>query len=45
MKLVEAPLDLYRRIPVVEFRTHHTILVLPTCKGSGLVVELQVKPC
>jgi hypothetical protein len=25
---VEAPLDLYIRILVVEFRTHHTILVV-----------------
>jgi hypothetical protein len=25
---VEAPLDFYIRIPVVEFRTHHTILVV-----------------
>jgi hypothetical protein len=28
IKSVEAPLDLYIRILVVEFRTHHTILVV-----------------
>jgi hypothetical protein len=28
IKLVEAPLDLYVRILTVEFRTHHTILVV-----------------
>jgi hypothetical protein len=28
IKLVEAPLDLYIRILAVEFRTHHTILVV-----------------
>jgi hypothetical protein len=28
IKLVEAPLDLYIRILTVEFRTHHTILVV-----------------
>jgi hypothetical protein len=28
IKLVEAPLDLYIRIIAVEFRTHHTLLVV-----------------
>jgi hypothetical protein len=28
IKSVEAPLDLYIRILVVEFRTHHTLLVV-----------------
>jgi hypothetical protein len=28
IKLVEAPLDLYIKILVVEFRTHHTLLVV-----------------
>jgi hypothetical protein len=26
--LVEAPLDLYKRILAVEFRTHHNILIV-----------------
>jgi hypothetical protein len=28
IKSVEATLDLYRRILMVEFRTHHTILIV-----------------
>jgi hypothetical protein len=39
IKSVEAPLDLYIRILMVEF-THTTLfLSFSTCKGSGLVVE------
>jgi hypothetical protein len=45
IKLVEAPLYPYIRIPTVEF-THTTLfLYFSTCKGSGLVVEAQAKPC
>jgi hypothetical protein len=45
IKSVEAPLFLYIRILMAEFTDTTLFLEFSTCKGSGLVIEAQVKPC
>jgi hypothetical protein len=45
IKSVEAPIFLYIRILMAEFTDTTLFLEFSTCKGSGLVIEAQVKPC
>jgi hypothetical protein len=45
IKLVEALLDLYIRILMVELIHNTLFLSFSTCKYSSLVVEAQEKPC